>query len=239
VLGCDSKKKEHPGSAVEMKDVLVESTPGCKYDSMQCAQFEIRYPAFPGLDTAVQTIIKNTIAAALNGGVEGKVKSIEAQGNEFVSEYKEYSKETPDTFGRWYRTVSTDIITFNDSLLSLQVTDESFEGGAHGSYTTTFINLRTTDGSVFDLSDFLKPGYEPDLRKAGEEIFRETRELADTASFEFNGYSFDENAFALNSNYGFRREGIVFYYNSYEVAPYAMGTTEVLIPYERIRDWIR
>jgi Protein of unknown function (DUF3298)/Deacetylase PdaC len=238
-LGCSYDKKEADESDVQIKDILIESTPGCKFDSMQCAQVEISYPVFPGLDTTVQAIIKNTIASTLNGGVEGQIKSIEDQGNEFVNEYKEYKAETRETFGRWYRSVSVDVISFNDSLLSLQVTDESFAGGAHGSYATSFINLRTVDGKAFGLSDFFKPGYEAELKKSGEEAFRSTRELADTASFEFNGYSFDDNAFGLNHNYGFRQDGIVFYYNSYEVAPYSMGPTEVVIPYERMRSWIR
>jgi hypothetical protein len=63
--------------------------------------------------------------------------------------------------------------------------------------------------------------------------------LTDTATYEFNGYTFPEDRFALNDNYGFSREGISFFFNSYEIAPYVMGPTEVLIPYDRIREWIK
>ncbi len=244
VSACTSKKKEYSESDgvikdVAIKKVLVESIPGCKYDSMTCAQFEVSYPEFPGLDTAVQDVIRTKIAAILNDRSGGVKKTIEEQGNEFVKEFKEFKAETPDMNGRWYRNVSISLMTFNDSLLSLQIGDESFTGGAHGSYSTTFINVKARNGDSLKLSDFLKPGYEAPLKKIGEEIFRDVRELADTASFEFNGYSFPDNAFVLNENYGFKQEGIIFYYNSYEIAPYSMGPTELVIPFEKIRDWIK
>jgi hypothetical protein len=42
----------------------------------------------------------------------------------------------------------------------------------------------------------------------------------------------------MNDNYGFTTQGIVFVFNSYEIASYAEGPTEILIPYEKIRDWL-
>jgi len=236
---CTSEKKEPLNKEVEMKTLLVESMPGCNFDSLKCAQFEVSYPVFKGLDTTVQTIIMNRIIFNLNNGAVGEEKKLEVQGAEFIEEYNAFKSETPDMLGRWYRTISVEVMTFNDSLLSLQVSDESFEGGAHGSYNLSFVNVRPGDGSIVKLSDLLKPDYEKALTKMGEEIFREARELADTASYEMSGYTFDDNTFALNENYGFRKQGIVFYYNSYEVAPYALGPTEIVIPYERIKDWIK
>ena len=64
-------------------------------------------------------------------------------------------------------------------------------------------------------------------------------ELPDTASLNENYYEFPDDKFQLNQNYGFRKDGIVFYYNNYEIAPYAAGPTEVVIPYESVRTWIK
>ena len=73
----------------------------------------------------------------------------------------------------------------------------------------------------------------------GEQIFRQVKEIPDTASLNENYFEFADDTFQLNKNYGFRKEGIVFYYNNYEIAPYAAGPSEVLIPYERIREWLK
>jgi len=239
LASCSSEKKEHLTTDVEMKQILIESAPGCNFDSLKCAQFEASYPVFGGLDSTVQKAIANQIGFNLNNGVEGEIKDLNSQAKEFIEGYKEFKSDTPDMFGRWYRAISIEVKVFNDSLLSLQLSDESFEGGAHGSYNLSFVNVRPGNGAVFKLDDFLKPGYEADLTRVGEEIFREARELADTATYEMNGFTFSDNKFALNDNYGFRKEGIVFFYNSYEVAPYSEGPTEIVIPYEKIKDWIK
>jgi hypothetical protein len=86
---------------------------------------------------------------------------------------------------------------------------------------------------------FLKEGYEEKLTQLGEKAFRKERALTDTASLQKNYFEFPANKFTLNQNYGFTKEGIVFYYNSYEIAAYAAGPTEVIIPYEEIKGWLR
>ena len=237
-ISCGTKPKEDRTS-VEMKQFLAESAAGCNYDSTACARFEVNYPVFPGLDPAVQSKLQEQFNVAINSGEPASTKSMEAEGKEFIDEYTDFKKQTPDYTAGWYRSVAITLLLFNDSLLSLQLTDESYAGGAHGNYVLNFMNVRPGSGTAFLLSDFLKPGYEQDLNKIGEEVFRKNRELADTASFEFNGYTFVDDHFALNNNYGFSQEGISFYFNSYEVAPYVMGPTEVLIPYDRIRGWVK
>ncbi len=238
VSSCSKGPKEEL-TAVEMKQFLAESTPGCNADSMACARFEVNYPEFPGLDPIVEIKLQERFAVAISGGEKSTAKSMEAEGKEFIDDYNDFKKQTPDYTVGWYRDVSITLLLFNDSLLSLQLTDESYAGGAHGNYALTFMNVRPGTGAPFLLTDFLKPGYESELNRMGEEVFRKNRDLPDTASFEFNGYTFDGNHFALNENYGFSQEGISFYFNSYEIAPYALGPTEVLIPYDRIREWIK
>jgi hypothetical protein len=89
------------------------------------------------------------------------------------------------------------------------------------------------------LDNFFKPGYNDVLTNLGNKIFRQARQLADTASLSDNYFEFPEDKFQLNKNYGFKKEGIVFFYNSYEIAPYAAGPTEVVIPYEELKEWVR
>jgi hypothetical protein len=89
------------------------------------------------------------------------------------------------------------------------------------------------------LDNFLKPDYNEQLTLLGNRVFRKTRELADTASLSESYFEFPENKFELNKNYGFTKNGIIFYYNNYEIAPYAAGPTELLIPYSDLGGLIR
>jgi hypothetical protein len=126
-----------------------------------------------------------------------------------------------------------------DSLLSLSIREAYYTGGAHGGHGTFFISIAPSTGASFTLDDFMKIGYLEPLTQLGENAFRQVRAIADTASLEESGFEFPDNSFQLNKNYGFKNEGIVFCYNSYEIAPYASGPTEILIPYDALADWIR
>ena len=77
------------------------------------------------------------------------------------------------------------------------------------------------------------------LMKEAEKEFRKVRELSDTASFISHGFEFEDDRFSLTENYGFAPEGIVFVYNSYDVAAYAIGPTQIIVPYEGLREWLK
>lgn len=47
------------------------------------------------------------------------------------------------------------------------------------------------------------------------------------------------DAFALTENFWIGPKGLTFYYNPYEIAPWALGTTELLLTYREIRDLIK
>jgi hypothetical protein len=224
---------------VKMRSYVAESAKGCAYDSLNCSRFSVNYPEFPGLNEKVQASISRSFVMMVRGDAEDPRDSFELLGEGFLKDYADFRKDFPDWSASWQRNIDVSLLLLGDSLLSLQYTEESYTGGAHGNNLVAFINLDPKTGEVIKLDRLLKPGYKEALRALGEEIFRTNRELADTASFENNGFQFTNNRFALNDNYGFSREGISFYFNSYEVAPYSMGPTEVMIPYERISSWIK
>ena len=241
LVSCDKKAAEKKSDvSFKMKNFRVESSSGCASDTLQCASYEVNYPEFSGLDSAVAKKIRREVDATVSmGNPEAVGKSMKQIGEEFVSDYEDFKKEMPDAPGGWYykSDVSVDLVT--DTLISLTVSEDYFTGGAHGGSGTYFINVNPVTGAEFTLDNLFKPGYIEPLTKAGEEIFRRTREVPDTASLNENYFEFPDDKFQLNQNYGFTKDGIVFYYNNYEIAPYAAGPTEVLIPYERIRGWIK
>ena len=234
---ADNKK---PEVSYESKNFRVESNGGCKSDTLQCASYEVTYPEFSGLDSTVERKLRREMDATVSmGNPEAEGKTMKQIGEEFIQEYEDFKKEMPDGAGGWYYNadVSAEVVT--DTLISLTVAEDYFTGGAHGGSGIYFININPTTGAEFTLDNLLKSGYQEPLTKIGDEVFRKVREIPDTASLSENYFEFADDKFQLNQNYGFRKEGIVFYYNSYEIAPYAAGPTEVLIPYERVREWIR
>ncbi|HEY5824520.1 MAG TPA: DUF3298 domain-containing protein [Cyclobacteriaceae bacterium] len=221
-----------------MKSFHAESE-NCGTDSISCATFDVTYPEFTQLDTAVQAIFYEQLTGIVTNGEVGAAQSIDEEGKNFVEDFAQMKSEMPELAMSWYFKSNSNILIASDTLISVQVNVDSFMGGAHGMYTTSFINIDSKNGAPYLSDRFLKPGYQEFLNKLGEEEFRKEQELADTTSLDQAGFNFPENRFQLNDNYGLRKEGIVFFYNSYEVGPYSLGSTEIIIPYEKLRGWFK
>jgi hypothetical protein len=237
--GTKTEEKVTPVS-FQTKTLRLESQGGCKSDTLQCAYFEVTYPEFSGLDPGVQKVVEKKIDAAVSmGNPESQGRTMKEIGEIFIKDFEDFKTEIPDAFGGWHYTAKANVEVLVDSLLSLSVNDEYYTGGAHGGSGVYFININPKTGQEFTLENLLKPNYNEALTSIGNKIFRETRQLADTASLSDHYFEFPENKFELNKNYGFKKEGIVFFYNSYEIAPYAAGPTEVLIPYSELEEWMK
>ena len=239
---CNTKKEEEKKVKIrfEMKTFRLESKGGCSSDSLLCAYFEINYPVINGLPQAAQDSLSIEIAKSVStGNPEIDSVSFQKDGKVFISEFETFVAEYPDNTMGWSFEATVDVSIVGDSLIALTTTNESFTGGAHGSYGTYFINLDPKSGKRVTLSDLLKPGYESALLKAGEEEFRNSLELQDSVTYSDAGYEFPNDVFQLNDNYGFTKEGIRFVFNIYEVAPYVLGAQDFVIPYEKIKDWLK
>ncbi|HYF69394.1 MAG TPA: DUF3298 domain-containing protein [Ohtaekwangia sp.] len=222
----------------EKKTFLLESVPGCR-EEQACARYEVIYPVFSGLDTTVARTLQRAIELNVAmGDPDAADKSLEEIGKDFISGYREFSTAMQESGPGWYYQADVDVLLSVDTLLSLIIEEEHYTGGAHGGAATYFININPKKGMQVTLPDIFKTGYEDPLNAIGERLFRKERQLSDTASFRYNDFEFPDDQFKLNLNFGFTEQGIVFVFNSYEVAPYAIGPTKILIPYGKIQDWL-
>lgn len=240
---CSVKKEtaEITELSYEIKTIVIESAGGCADEAKPCAKFEVSYPVFTGPEgSRIPAVVEdriNTMLATPTSDLDAE--TIEAAGKAFIADFESTIRDFPETKSAWYYRADIVVENLTDKVLCISVNDEYYTGGAHGGNSTSFINFNPANGMVITLSDFLKPGYEENLRVAGEKAFRQVRGIEETAYLPERGFDFEGGQFQLNENYGFRPEGIVFFYNIYEIASYAMGPTEILIPYEEIREWLK
>ena len=92
--------------------------------------------------------------------------------------------------------------------------------GAHPNSLTTYFNVRagTGVGTEIQLEDILLPNKLGELNARAEKRFREVQKNKDMK-------------FALNRNFGISKEGLVFYFNEYELGSHADGPTKLLLPW--------
>lgn len=234
---CQNKEEARaPVITYELTNFRVESEGGCRADSARCASYEVSYPVFNGLDSAVVQILMKRIDESVSmGNPETHGESMQRIGKKFVDDFDDFKKELPDYSLGWYYEARVEIEVLTDTLLTISITEEYFTGGAHGGHGTYFVNINPKTGADFTLDNYFKADYTEALRQMADREFRRGRNLADTASLEENTFDFPNDRFELNQNYGFTSEGLIFYYNSYEIAAYAEGPSEVLISYDSLK----
>jgi hypothetical protein len=238
--GSMPKKEDHP----IFKDTLVytyktihERAADCgnKPDSA-CTVVKIKYPEFKG-----QTVLNDTVESKLLNIFmlsEKPDTSLKDLTKDFLKAYTDFKKSHTKTEMFYELDTYAKVILQDSALVSLEYGGYTFQGGAHGASFTGFINWNPKANKEILLKDILVDGYNAQLTKIAESIFRKDEKLADTASLAGN-YFFKDNKFALNENYAITPLGLRFMYNQYEIKPYAAGQTKLFIPYTHIKTLLR
>lgn len=203
---------------------------GEKPDST-CTAVNITYPVF-----ATKPVLNDTIKhKLLNMFMLGEKPdtSLKTMTTRFIKSYTDFKKDNPKSVMYYTLDSYAKVIKQDSALVAMEYGGYVYQGGAHGGSFIGFINWDGKNDKNLTLSDILVAGYQPELTKIAEAIFRKNEKLTPTASLADN-YFFDKGKFALNENYSITPIGIRFMYNQYEIKPYAAGQTELLLPYSAI-----
>lgn len=203
------------------------------------AEVFISYPEFSSsaAENAAVKAINNAIRQRLLSTDEGESPAtFEQLAGSFFQGYEKSFKENPDELGGWSLKFKAVVRFSDEELLSLEIVRSMFSGGAHSSADIAYLVFSPKTGNSLALSDFVPEKKFPDLNRIGETIFRRTRSLKPNETLEHAGFQFEENRFALNRNFLVGAGGMAFCFNQYEIGPFSMGVTEILIPWSDIRD---
>ena len=131
-----------------------------------------------------------------------------------------------------YKLISTGSVYAAEKFTSVFLSSYNYMGGANGNSTSTFLNFDNETGELLNIADILvfNDALLDELRKR----FCMVREISITASAKQAGMFIAPIDLEYPGEIGFVQEGVVFYYNQYEVGPRVFGKTEVLIPYDRV-----
>ena len=141
------------------------------------------------------------------------------------------SEDVPRTIPAWDKSSNYEIICRDADKVSYRATEYQYTGGAHGS---TLVQVGTVDrktGRKYKLADIV-----PESRRG--ELLRKVREDIAIRRYEAKSYAewrarkeiafFDEPQ--LTENFYFDDRAIHFIYNQYEIACYADGIIEAIVP---------
>jgi hypothetical protein len=199
---------------------------------------------YPGITKAYSQQVKDSISKYIcntfmeNYRADKNVKSLDEMTDSLIKDFKSFQNQFPDSPQSWEIEGTTSVIYNSHSIVSLQTDYYSYLGGAHPNELVLYANFNSEDGRRINLSDLFKKETQNKLIYAAEKIFRKIKKLKPEDNLQADGFWFKDNMFMLNENFGIKNDGLVFYFNSYEIAPYAMGPTEIIIPYYEIKTLI-
>ena len=244
---CDASDPEPPPPATDrlvFKMLTKESTfEDCLAGAEGCTYVRLDYPVLVDApDGWAVTAVTETVFDAINAAYTDAepYANVEALMQAFIDDYREMKQAQPSYEHPWFLERKVFVLHNSPEILSLSVSERAFTGGAHGMATMTFKNVRPRTGEPIGLSDVLVDDYETELLPIAEARFRDVRDIEDGMSLPDAGFTFfEDGAFALTDNFAIGEDGLTFYYNAYDVAPYALGPTEIVLGYDELEGLLR
>ncbi|MCH7723117.1 MAG: DUF4163 domain-containing protein [Bacteroidetes bacterium] len=246
LINCADTSDEYlaGNNSIKIKNIVLEKQTGdCeKNETENCATIKIDYIQ---IDYSENQLVQDSINAQIINellqpiGIEKNNESFELMMQNFIDDYNNFKKEFPDSYQQWeYERKVTDRY-IDKNILCCEFREYSYLGGAHPNSFLTFTNFNLNSAEIINLSDILIDSFLNELNNIAELIFRKEKELADDINLTEAGFWFDDDKFSVNNNFTIGKDGLTFFYNSYEITAYAYGPTELFIPYKSIKKLIK
>jgi hypothetical protein len=133
----------------------------------------------------------------------------------------------------WSKIKETRILHNEHYILSLEYHDYGYTGGAHGLSVSRFQVVDLRSGRLLSLDEIFRPDYRNDLRDIINSEARKAYGLDSRQGLTEAGFFSD--FIDPSENFYMTKDGIGFFYNQYEVAPYAMGPVSIFVSYSSLK----
>ena len=251
VLSCNAPKKapdeqpsdENPADSLLYEMKFYERSYGdCEADTVfTCTEVSVSFPIFQGENPYVRPINDSLKKHLLNDFLPDSVTimNVDRFMKGFIEDYKSFTEEFGFSTTGWFVHLKANVLFNKPGYLSLSLNGEVYTGGAHGMNNQYFLNFDPQTGKYLKINELIKEEKQEQLVSIAEEKFRRAYQLSAEKSLnEAGGFMFPDDQFVLTENFALSDSALLFHYNSYEIAPYALGQTDIVILYDEIRDFL-
>ncbi len=166
-----------------------------------------------------------------------EANTLEDAVQSFKNGFLELREMYPDESLGWEANIEGELSYEDAAIVTIKIDSYIFTGGAHGQSTTRFLNFDKKKGVQIETSALFEE--EPKLLTYVENKFRLQEQIPEGTSINSTGFMFENNAFYLPENIGYTKKGLLLLYEEYEVASYAEGPIEVLLPYTEVQGFLK
>jgi hypothetical protein len=162
---------------------------------------------------------------------------------EFKSEnWENYVKQNEEWHNQgvsfsWEQSISMSVAFNSNYLLCLEYLKYAFTGGAHGMTNISYDIVYLETGQLLNYTDIFKENSDNDLSVLLTQQLRKDYQVPEDVPLSKAGFFVD--TVSPNRNIYVNGNGIGFVYNSYEIAPYSTGSTNVFLEFGQIKDLLR
>ncbi len=204
--------------------------------------FSLLWPIDSGKTESISFLTKELARLA---GCEGKelptkydiLRCITEKDSSYFSEYRRIitemdmeSEELTRATNNHSRDIFWDIISNDNDLLTLEIINSEYTGGAHGNYSIQYVCLDSRMKKIWTLSDIMQ------VDSAALSV------LLDIAARKYFNIREDHSLqdrllvaqIQATDNVYITPKGLVFCYQPYEIASYADGVIQLYIPYREL-----
>ncbi|HCR48544.1 MAG TPA: hypothetical protein DIW24_02870, partial [Bacteroidetes bacterium] len=207
-----------PTSAVEVSAPLVTKQEEIRKGNGYTAK--MTYPQLSGM--------KNTVAQSrANLALKAIIKPLV---DDFVRETEQNPPDEESAVSVYEMEISYDDIWISPQLISVQYGVYVYSGGAHGNHFSKTLTINLQTGNPVRLDELFKQGFLKPLSQLVREELRKDARLAANPNDEWfiNGTAPNADNY---KNVVMKSSGFLVKFDPYEIAAYAQGDFEVLIPY--------
>lgn len=198
-----------------------------------CPEVTVNYDLAEGDDAIakkINSMVTRFICASLYLG-EGEPPSRQTVAEAmtgFIQRYEEDKREFPDMASEYAAQISATRSYVSENIVSFQLKQYSYTGGAHGYQSVFYTNIDRKTGEEISMEDLFKDI--DDFTLFAEDRMREQYGIPIEEGINSTGFWFENEIFHLPDSIGFDKDHLVLWYNPYDIASYAEGAIEIRIP---------
>lgn len=127
-----------------------------------------------------------------------------------------------------------------EGVISYMVEISNYLGGVHGQYNVLYLNMDAKTGKLLNADDVFNQKFMNEAPKVIEKRLMEMCEC-DTKEQMMEEYMLCMlgDPFVSDNNFALLKDSILFNFNAYEIAPYAVGNVEVKFSYKDLEKYMK
>jgi hypothetical protein len=122
---------------------------------------------------------------------------------------------------------------YDKSLLVYRFYYDEYTGGAHGMHAAFFLNIDLATKRPLTLDDLFTGDYKESLTDLIWNQLMADNDAKSHEELEEMGFG-STGEIVPTDNFYLDKDGITFYYNVYDIAPYAVGEIKVTVPFDML-----